>query len=59
MTYTSSLVEPNTYFIFRESGTEVKVQITGTLIRSNPRLLEEEEDYVSKYIANKTTPTNA
>lgn len=49
-----SLHEENTYFIFRKSGVEVKIQIVGKTTYTTHKLTEIEKEYInSNIIGNK------
>ena len=48
-----SEMEPNTYFIFRETGKEVKVRVHGEKIWADTRLTEEEANWFRDNILSK------
>lgn len=53
MLVSNSLIDENTFFIFRENGVEVKINLTDNKVFADHELTDEEKTYVNENLLPK------
>lgn len=53
MLVSNSLIDENTFFIFRENGVEVKINLTDNKVFADHELTEDEKTYVNENLLPK------
>ena len=53
MTCIDSLIDENTFFIFRDNGVEVKINLTDNKVFADHELTEDEKTYVNENLLPK------